>query len=717
MKKKRAIFEWNYDDSLLIPTILPSQFPNILINGSAGIAVGMASNIPPHNLEEVVSTCIRLLDQDLSLDEIIQFIPGPDFPTAGTILGRAGLIQAYKTGRGSVVMRAVVEIEEQGGREQIIVKELPYQVNKAHLIENMAGLVRDKKLEGISDIRDESSREGMRIVILVKRKENAQVLLNKLYKQTKLQSSFGMHLLALDREGQPRTFSIKDILLAFLAHRRDVVTRRLVFDLNKAQEKLHILEGLATALDHLDEVISLIRESKETAQAKQELMSRFQLSVIQAQSILDLRLQKLTGMERQKVIDERNELREYIKKTKAILADPKAIDDIIRKELEKIKERFSRPRKTQIEDVENDFTDKDLVTEEDIVVVVTSDSKVKRILLEEYRVQKRGGTGVKGSGLGVDEEWVWKTLCATTHTTFVVLTNKSKLFHLDAFKIPEGSRFSKGKSIRNLLMFDSGEHICSIVPVEDFSDRNLNLFMASEKGIFKKTKLSLFSRSWQKGITALSVKEGDQLTGAVLSSPENDILAVSEKGMGIRFKDTDIRSMGRTARGVKGMKLKNEDKIKGVYAIDKNEKQSLFTVSKNGYGKITDLNSLRVTRRGGQGVRIHKFTERTGFGLSGALLVYPYQQILLVTNKGQTIRFSCQELSQKGRHTQGVRLMRLKEGEYITGISQINEMDQTVEQSLDQLPEDTGITNIQQYANGSISAENKEKESEGDKKE
>ena len=673
IEKEVCAFEWNYDDSLLIPTVLPSQFPNLLINGSSGIAVGMASNIPPHNLGEVISACIALLEKDISLEELFKIIPGPDFPTAGTIVGQSGIFKAYSSGRGSIRIRASVEIENQGGKESIVVKEIPYQTNKAHLIENIATQVRDKVLEGISDIRDESSREGMRIVIDVKKQQNAQIVLNNLYKQTRLQSSFGINILALDKKGQPKTFSIKEVLKSFLEHRRDVVTRRLIFDLGKAQERAHILEGLVQALDHLDQVISLIRESKEVSSAKKILIKTFDFSERQAQSILDLKLQKLTGLEREKVIQELKDLKIYIQKTKETLASPKAIDGIIRQELEKIKERFKKPRVTKIEASEEDFTDKDLIAKEDIVVLFTHNSGVKRILLEEYRLQKRGGTGVKGVDLGPNEDWVWKTLCVNTHTVLLILTNKGRLYQLDAFKIPFGTRTSKSRSIRNLLPFESEEQVCSVLPVFDFSIPDQYLCMASSQGVFKKTALSFFERRWTKGLLAFGVKEQDSLVSATISSSQKDILMISRKGMGIRFSVDSVRLIkSRGSYGVKGMNLSKEDQVISLHTVEENEKLRLVTVSTSGYGKMTELSDFRRIQRGGKGVKVHKLTEKTG-KLADTLLVHSNQQMLIMTNKGQTIRFSCKDVSEQGRLTQGVRLIRLKDQEYVTGVSLVDE--------------------------------------------
>ena len=681
IEKETAEFEWNYDDTLLIPKVLPAQFPNLLINGSAGIAVGMASNIPTHNLGEVVQACITLLERDLSFEELFALIPGPDFPTGGTIVGQAGVLKAYKTGRGIFKIRAVSEIENFDGRDHIVVTQIPYQVNKSQLIENIASQVRDKTLEGISDIRDESSREGVRVVITLKRQENAQVVLNHLYKQTKLQTSYGVNLLALDQDGQPQTYSLKEVLLAFLAHRRDVITRRLVFDLNKAQERMHILEGLTKALDHLDEVITLIRQSKETAQARSQLMEKFEFSSKQAQAILDLRLQKLTGLEREKIIQEWKDLKVYIQKIKDILASPEAIDQIIREELEVILKTFSRERKTTIEASEEDFNDIDLVAKEDIVVTISHNSNIKRVPLEEYRVQKRGGVGVKGANLGVSgEDWVWKTLCVNTHTVLMVLTTRGRLYQLDAFKIPSGSRTSKIKSIRNLLSIEGDENVRSVLPVTDFLAPDQNLCLVTEKGIFKKSDLSLFARRWQRGLQALNTKEGDLLVEAIIANSNDDILIVTQKGQGIRFDLDSVRQIKtRASMGVRGIKLNEGDKVKGLHSVT-NENTLLLTVTQNGFGKKTLVSEFRKIQRGGKGVVAHSLNQKTG-ELAGSLVVRDDQQMLVVTNKGQSIRFFVSDVSQTGRSTQGVRLMRLKEGERITDMSLIISEEQDINEN------------------------------------
>ncbi len=673
IEKETTGFEWNYDDTLLIPTVLPAQFPNLLVNGSAGIAVGMASNIPPHNLSEVIQTCKILLEKDLSLEELFAIIPGPDFPTGGIIVGQAGVLKAYKTGRGIFKIRAVSEIENFDGRDHIVIKEIPYQVNKSQLIENIASQVRDKTLEGISDIRDESSREGIRVVITLKKQENAQVILNHLYKQTKLQISYGVNLLALDSSGQPQTYSLKDVLLSFLSHRRDVITRRLVFDLNKAQERMHILEGLTKALDHLDEVISLIRESKEAAQARRALMERFEFSRRQTQAILDLKLQKLTGLEREKIVQEWKDLKLYIQKIKETLASSQAIDNIIRDELEVISKKFERPRKTKIEAADEDFEDIDLIAKEDIVVMISYDSNIKRVPLEEYRLQKRGGVGVKGGNLGVSGDWVWKTLCVNTHTILMVLTTRGKLYQLDAFRIPSGSRVSKRKSIRNLLSIESNENVRSVLPVADFLAPNQNLCLVTERGVFKKSDLSSFARRWQKGLQALNTREGDQLAEAIIANSNDDILIITQKGQGIRFSLDSIRLIKtRASIGVRGMRLNKGDKVKALHSVSKDQETLLLTVTQNGYGKKTLISEFRKIQRGGKGVVAHSLNNKTG-EIAGSLVVHDDQQMLVVTNTGQSIRFEVSDVSQTGRSTQGVRLMRLKDGEHITDVTLVDD--------------------------------------------
>lgn len=673
IEKETVGFEWNYDDSLMIPTVLPAQFPNILVNGSAGIAVGMASNIPPHNLGEVVSTCIELLDKDLSITEIIQRIPGPDFPTSGSILGTNGITKAYHTGKGVITLRAKTDVEEFKGREQIIVTELPYQINKAHLIESIASLVRDKKIEGISDIRDESSREGMRIVIVIKKKEEASIVLNNLYKQTKLQSSFGINFLALDHQGQPQTFSIKKILLSFLNHRRDVTTKRLIFDLKKAKERMHILEGLTKALDNLDAVISLIRSSKETAEAKKNLMETFQLSTIQAQSILDLRLQKLTGLERQKIVQEWEELKVTIQKITDTLASSKEIDKLIKEELEEIYKQYAQPRKTIIEASSEELQDIDLIQKEDVIVLITSQSGIKRVSLDEYKLQKRGGVGVKGVSTSIEGEWIWKNLCVSTHTTLLVLTDLGRAFHLITYKIPSGNRTSKSRSIKNLIAMGSEEQVRAIVPITNFEDENSHLCMVSERGIFKKTSLSYFARPWKKGVTALGIKDKDRLAGGVISTSEDQLLILTEKGMGVKFLNKEVRLIkSRSASGVRGISLKNQDQVVAMHTLPTNTPYLLFTVTKKGYGKLSAPDTIRLISRGGKGVKVHGVNDKTG-DVAATLVVLPTDQVLIVTDKGQSIRIMCKDVSVQGRSASGVRLMKVKEGEVVTDISIVEE--------------------------------------------
>jgi DNA gyrase subunit A len=493
IEKDTVSFHWNYDDSLLIPSVLPAKFPNLLVNGSSGIAVGMATNIPPHNLGEVIDGCIALIDNpQITHDEIIRIIPGPDFPTAGVIAGTVGVQKAYKQGKGVITIKAVTEIVPRKDREDIIVTEIPYQVNKARLIESMANLVKDKKVEGISDIRDESSREGMRIVINLKKNENAQVILNRLFKYTQLQVSYGIIMLALDSSMQPRTFDIKGMLEAFVAHRKDVVTRRCIFDLKKAEARAHILRGLKKALDAIDQVIATIRASKETAIAKANLMEKFEFSDKQAQAILEMRLQRLTGLERQKIEDELKQVGEHIEWLKKVLADVVEIYKIIVNELTEIKEKFADPRRTKIEASTEEFHDEDLIAHEDVVVSVTNSGFIKRIPLDQYKVQKRGGKGVKGSG-AKDEDFVWRVFSASSHDTLLTFTDRGKIYWTKVYQLPQGSRTSKGKAIQNVVQLSSGERTRSIVPVSEFKESAYTV-MVTESGIIKKTKLDAFSR-------------------------------------------------------------------------------------------------------------------------------------------------------------------------------------------------------------------------------
>jgi DNA gyrase subunit A len=673
LDKETVSFGWNYDDTLLIPQVLPARYPNLLINGSEGIAVGMASRIPPHNLSEVTSACMALIQNpSISDEELMKIVPGPDFPTAGTIKAQAGLISAYKTGKGIITLQAKVEVVQENGKEIIVVHELPYQVNKARLIESIATLVKDKKIEGISDIRDESSREGMRVVIILKKRENADVVLNQLFKHTNLQSRFGIIFLALDSQNQPRLFSLKQMLSSFVEHRFDVVTKRLLFDLRKARQRAHILEGLTKALDSISEVIKMIRSAQDVSEARRQLMERLVLSREQAQSILDMRLQKLTSLERERIFNELKELLKEIEDIQKTLSSEEAIYALIEKELLEIKEKFSSPRKTLIVLGEEDTVeDKDLIPKEDVLVTLNTDGGIKQISLEEYRLQKRGGSGLKGSA-PVGDISVWKSLCVNTHSVLLILTDRGRLYWLDAFRIPRMSRTSKGRSIRNLVQLQADEEVQVVIPVDSFSKEGAHLCLITKKGVFKKSSLKLFSKPRKGGVIAVGVDSEDQLVSASISLPEEDIFIVTRKGFCIRFAEKSVRSIGRTARGVRGISLRKGDAVISMDNVDKNSETSYLTVTEEGYGKRTPLKECRSQNRGGMGITAHKVTDKTGEVVCSHL-VEGFHQLLVMTNQGQSIRFSCQEISVIGRSAQGVRLMKLKTGEKVRSASLLNE--------------------------------------------
>lgn len=671
IEKETVPYGPNYDDSLLIPLILPAKFPNLLVNGSTGIAVGMATNIPPHNLGEVIDGCVHLIrNPKCTVDELIERIPGPDFPSAGVISGREGIISAYKKGAGIISLQAVAEIVNVKDREEIIVTEIPYQVNKAKLIESIADLVRDKKIEGISDIRDESSREGMRIVILVKRGENASVVLNRLYKYTQMQTSFGIRMLALDSKNQPRTFDLKSMLEAFVEHRQNVVTKRCIFELKKAEARAHLLEGLKKALDMIDAVVATIRESKEVQVAKANLMERFDFSERQAQAILEMRLQRLTGLERQKIIDELLEIEKQIAWLKSVLSDVQKIYDIIVEELEEIKAKFSNPRRTQITGDGTDLDDEDLIANEQMVVVMTDTGYIKRIPLDEYRVQKRGGKGLKGAETR-EEDFVTEIFVANTHTMLLVFTNKGKLFWLKVHRLPLGNRTSKGKAIANVLSLSNTEKVRAILPTDKF-DEDRFVVMLTEKGIIKKTSLDAFSNPRPSGIIALTTDLDDNVIDAKLSNGKCDVFIATKEGMSIRFDEGDVRAMGRSARGVKGVTLGKEDIVVGMEILDKTSKATLLMVTENGYGKRTPIDEYRVQSRGGVGIITQKTTDKVG-AVVGTRLVLDTDELMITTDKGQTIRMNASDISVLGRNTQGVRLITLNPDEKVTGIATIGD--------------------------------------------
>ena len=680
IEKETVSFGPNYDDSLLIPNVLPAKFPNLLVNGSAGIAVGMATNIPPHNLTEVVDACIHLIENpDVNIDGLMEFVKGPDFPTAGTISGRAGIISAYKKGRGIISLRAVAEVEDRKDREQIVVTEIPYQVNKAKLIESMAQLVRDKKVEGISDIRDESSREGMRIVILLKKGENAQVILNRLYKYTQMQVSFGIIMLALDAKNQPRTFNLKSMLEGFVDHRKDVVTKRCIYELKKAEARAHILEGLKKALDQIDAVIETIRASKEANVARVNLMERFEFSEAQAKAILEMRLQRLTGLERQKILDELADLMKRIEWLKMVLSDVAEIYKIIVEELKDIRERFGDERRTKIEDAEGETEDEDLIAKEEVVVSMTSSGNIKRIPADQYRLQKRGGKGLKGADQK-DEDFVSKIFSANTHTMLLSFSDRGKVYWTKVYKLPQGSRTSKGKSIKNVVQLSGDETVQEILPVDNF-EPNWFVVMTTERGIIKKTSLEQFSNPRPSGIIALTMDLDDNLKRAKMSPGDSDIFIATRQGMSIRFQESNVRAMGRTARGVKAITLGKDDAVVGMEVIPPSCEDHILIVTQKGYGKRTPIDEYRSQSRGGVGIITQKITDKVG-PLVGARLVSDSSHIMVTTNEGQAIRMKVSDISVFGRNTQGVRLMNLKAGEHVTGVAVIaHDEDEETEES------------------------------------
>lgn len=672
--KETIPFGPNYDDSLEVPLVLPAKFPNLLVNGSAGIAVGMATNIPPHNLGEVIDGCVHLIQNpDCPIEDLIQRIPGPDFPTAGVIAGKEGILQAYKKGRGIITLKAVTEIVQNKDHEEIIVTEIPYQVNKAKLIESIADLVREKTIEGISDIRDESSREGMRIVIILKRGENASVALNRLFKFTQMQVSFGIIMLALDKKNQPITFNLKQMLEAFVDHRRDVVTKRCIFDLKKAQERAHILEGLRKALDNIDEVIATIKASSETQIAKENLMKKFEFSERQAVAILEMRLQRLTGLEREKILNELAELMKQIDWLKFVLADVREVYKIIVQELEEIKKKYADKRRTEITGDLTDIEDEDLIADEQMVVTITNTGYIKRIPTDEYRTQKRGGKGLKGMETR-EEDYVTDIFTASTKTMLLVFTDKGKVYWCKVHKLPLGNRTSKGKAINNVVQIDAKEKVRAILPVEEFSE-NKYVVMITEKGVIKKTSLDAFSNPRTAGIIALTTDLEDGVIDAQISDGTSDIFIATKEGMSIRFDEGDVRPMGRSARGVKGITLAKDDVVVAMEIIERESKASILMVTSKGYGKRSALEEYRVQGRGGVGIITQKTTDKVGIVI-GTKKVYDDQDLMISTDNGQVIRMTIASISLIGRNTQGVRLINLDDkDEVVSGIAVIKEQD------------------------------------------
>ncbi|MEJ2519066.1 MAG: DNA gyrase subunit A [Desulfuromonadales bacterium] len=672
--KETVDFGPNYDDSLSEPLVLPGKFPNLLVNGSEGIAVGMATKIPPHNLTEVINGLVALIDNPkLSDEELLQQIPGPDFPTGGFILGREGIHEAYRTGRGIIQMRAraMVETNRRTGRESIVVTEIPYQVNKARLIEKIADLVKEKKLEGIADLRDESDRDGMRIVVELKKDTIPQVIINQLYKMTPMQSSFGIIMLAIVG-GQPRVLSLREVLGHFIEHRKEIVTRRTLFELKKAEARAHILEGLKIALDNLDAVIETIKTSATPAEAKERLVARFALSETQAQAILDMRLHRLTGLEREKILQEYQQVLALIKRLKEILASEIEILKIIKGELFELKERYGDNRRTEIIEMTADLSVEDLIVEEDMVVTVSHSGYIKRNAVSLYRAQRRGGKGKTGMR-PKEEDFVERLFIASTHSYVLIFTSQGKVYWLKVHEIPQGGRAARGKAIVNLLNLQDDEKVMTILPVKAFEEGKY-IITATQNGTVKKTDLMAYSNPRQGGIIALTIDEDDRLIAARLTDGSMDILMASRNGKSIRFQETDARPMGRTARGVRGMMLDKGDQIIGMEVVTDATAATLVSVTENGYGKRTQIDEYRVQSRGGKGIITIKTSERNG-KVVDIKLCDDDSDLMFITDRGKVLRTRVGALSIIGRNTQGVRLMVLEPDERIVAVAKLAEKE------------------------------------------
>jgi len=662
----------NYDGSEREPLVLPARIPNLLVNGAAGIAVGMATNIPPHQLGEVIDGVLAVSENPaITTEELMEIIPGPDFPTGGLILGRSGIRRAYETGRGSLLIRAKVEIEQKpNGKETILVSELPYQVNKAKLIEKIAELVRDKKIDGITNLRDESDRNGMRIVIEVRRDANANVVLNNLYKQTAMQSSFGVNMLALV-DGQPKVLSLREMLYHYLEHQKVVIKRRTAFELRKAEDRAHILEGLRIALDHIDEIISIIRSSRSGDEAKPVLMERFDLTDRQAQAILDMRLVRLSGLEREKIEAEYQELQVLIAELKAILADEAKVVEIIRNELAEIKERYNDSRRTEItagglESIE----DEDLIPRENSVVTLTHNGYIKRLAANTYRSQKRGGRGVQGMGTN-ENDFVEHLLSTSTHDTILFFTSKGRVFKAKGYEIPEFGRTAKGLPIVNLLNIEKGEHVTAMIRIESYDEDAFFIF-TTKTGITKRTPVSQFANIRTNGLIAISLREDDDLISVRLTDGKKQVIIGTHDGMLVRFQEEDIRSMGRTASGVRGIKLRDGDYVVGMEILE--EGQEILVVTEKGYGKRTPESEYRLQSRGGVGIKTIQVTEKNG-PMCAVKTVDGAEDIMLITINGMLIRMDVNDISIIGRSTQGVRLIRLSDEELVATVAKVNKED------------------------------------------
>ena len=675
INKNTVDFVPNFDETEKEPVVLPSRYPNLLVNGTTGIAVGMATNMPPHNLREVIDAVVKLIDnqveeeRDTAIEEILEIIKGPDFPTGATILGTRGIEEAYRTGRGKIRVRAVTDIETlPNGKSQIIVTELPYLVNKARLIEKMAELVRDKKIDGITNIADHSSREGMRICIELRRDANANVILNQLYKHTQLQDTFGVIMLALVENNQPKVLNILELLQYYLKHQEEVVTRRTQYDLNRAQERAHILEGLLKALDNIDEVIRIIRGSRNTQEAKQGLMERFALSDAQAQAIVDMRLRTLTGLEREKLEAEYKELMEKIRYLQAILADRKLLLRVIREEILAISEKYGDDRRTAIGFDEYDISMEDLIPKENTVITMTKMGYIKRMTVDNFRSQNRGGKGIKGMQT-IEDDYIDELLMTTTHHFLLFFTNMGRVYRMKAYEIPEASRTARGTAIINLLQLQPEESITAVIPIREYKEGNY-LLMSTKNGLVKKTPVMDYSNVRKIGLAAISLRDDDQLIEVKLTDGKKDVILVTKFGQCIRFKESDVRSTGRISMGVRGINLQDHDEVIGMQLNTQGD--YLLIVSEKGYGKRTSVREFALQLRGGKGVKCYKIMEKTG-NVIGVKAVNEDNEVMMITTEGIIIRICCSDISILGRITSGVKLMNLEDHITVASIAKVRE--------------------------------------------
>ena len=680
INKYTVDFQPNFDETEREPVVLPSRYPNLLVNGTSGIAVGMATNIPPHNLREVINAVVRIIDntieeqRETTIEEILEIVKGPDFPTGATILGRRGIEEAYRTGRGKIRVRAVTEIETlPNGKSRIIVTELPYLVNKARLISKIAELVRDKKIDGITDLNDHSSREGMRICIDLRKDANANVVLNLLYKHTQLQDTFGVNMLSLiPNHGslEPKVLNLKEMLEYYLAHQEDVVTRRTKYDLNKARERAHILEGLLKALDNIDEVIRIIRASQNVQIAKQELIERFELTDVQAQAIVDMRLRALTGLEREKLEAEYADLMEKIRKYEAILADRNLLLRVIREEILAIAEKYGDDRQTSIGYDVYDISTEDLIPRENTVITMTKRGYIKRMTVDNFRSQNRGGRGIKGMQT-LEDDYIEELLMTTTHHYLMFFTNTGRVYRLKAYEIPEAGRTARGTAIINLLQLMPGESVTAVIPIRKFEETGY-LMMATRNGLVKKTPIRDYANVRKTGLAAITLRDDDQLIEVKLTDDKKDIILITKNGQCIRFKETDVRSTGRTSMGVRGMNLEDDE----IVAMQLNSQgDCLLIVSANGMGKRTSMSEFTCQNRGGKGVKCYKITEKTG-NVIGARAVNEDNEVMLITTEGIIIRIACSDISVLGRITSGVKLINLTEGVTVAGVAKVRDKEE-----------------------------------------